>query len=329
MQRYVSPYRATPIKDGDFSEKIQEIRALLKQYENSGRIASFDGIELAYSCYLCANPVGNIVIVHGYTEFAAKYEEIIYYFLQNGYNCFIYDQRTHGHSGSSLENRSYNHVENFREYSKDLDRIMNEVVRPNAEGKPISFYSHSMGGCVLLLYFHDFQPADIQKAVLSSPMIKPRMSRNLPFWLVKSSIMRSVKKDGWDAPFPHTPHFKANVPFNASFDLSPARFKNNLSMRCNDPMYQNSGSTNRWLYECMYIHKEILKEDFLSAITPEILILRAGRDTVVYTDSYEILKQYLPSCRISEYPDSRHSIYNSDDETLVRYWAEVFRFLSE
>ena len=118
-----------------------------------------------------------------------------------------------------------------------------------------------------------------------------------------------------------------NAQFNAGHDLSKARFEHNLKLRINDPNYQNSGSTNRWLYECMYVHKRILKQDFLSKIPADILILKAGCDTVVYTKPYDILVKYLPNCRVHEYPDSRHSIYNSDDETLLRYWKEVFEFL--
>ena len=327
MDKFRSSMEIAPLKDGEFSEKIPEIQTLLKACEVTGEISSFDGLKLRYYYYLCEKPVGAVLIVHGYTEFARKYEEIIYYFLQNGYNCFIYDQRSHGHSGSELSDRSHNHVNDFGEYGKDLNAVMEQVVRPHCGFPEINIFCHSMGGCVTLLYLHEFQPADIRKCVFTSPMIKPRMAKNLPFWLVKASILKSVKKDGWNAPFPHTPHFNPNAQFDSGHDLSRARFEHNLKLRISDPNYQNSGSTNRWLYECMYVHKQILTPGFLSKITPEILILKAGKDTVVYTQPYDDLNKYLPNCRISEYPDSRHSIYNSDDETLIRYWKEVFDFL--
>ena len=77
----------------------------------------------------------------------------------------------------------------------------------------------------------------------------------------------------------------------------------------------------------MGIYLYMLKPEFLSEISQNILILEAGKDTVVYTDIYKTLEKYLQNCRISTYPDSKHSIYNSDDETLVRYWNEIFAFL--
>ena len=65
----------------------------------------------------------------------------------------------------------------------------------------------------------------------------------------------------------------------------------------------------------------------MSEINQDILILEAGQDTVVYTKPYRILEKYLPHCKVSLYPNAKHSIYNSDDETLVKYWAEVFAYL--
>ena len=291
-------------------------------------LPSFDGIELSYRYCLCENPVGTMVIVHGFTEFAEKYEEIMYYFLEAGYNCFIYDQRSHGYSGSKISDRRYNHVDDFREYSRDLNEFMTKIVRPNCGDTKINIYRHSMGGAVCLLYFHDFRPDFIEKAVFSSPMVKARMGHNFPFWLVDLSMRRSARKVGWDGPFSHTSHFNPHPEYKARHDSSPARFYHNVSLRTADTHYQNSGSTNRWLEQCMNIHKTVLKPDFLSRISQNILILKAGQDRVVYTDVYKKLVKYLPHCTLSEYPTSKHSIYNSDDETLKRYWSEIFSFLN-
>lgn len=324
---YTPGYRVSPIKDADFPEKIKEIHTRLASILQTGSISSFDGIMLQYYVYPCENPVGTVVIVHGFTEFALKYEEIIYYFLEMGYNCFIYDQRSHGFSGSGISDHRYNHVEDFRDYSKDLNVLMEQVVKPMFPDTEIFVYCHSMGGSVSLLYFHDYQPDFIKKAVFSSPMVIPRMAKNLPIPLVEASIRKSVKKDGWNVAFPHTSHFNPNATYDNSHDCSRARFNHNLNLRIQEPMFQNSGSTNRRLYECLRLRKYVPKEDFLSAIRQNIFILEAGKDTVIKTGVYKKLEKYLPVCRVSRYPDSRHSIYNSDDETLVRYWNEIFEFL--
>lgn len=327
MTKYKPSYQISPVKDAEFPDRIGKIHASLEEVKVTGSISSFDGISLQYYYYPCENPNATVVIVHGFTEFALKYEEIIFYFLENGYNCFIYDQRSHGYSGSGVSDRRYNHVDDFRDYSKDLNILMENVVKKVFPDREIMIYSHSMGGAVCLLYFHDFKPDFINKAVFSSPMVIPRMAKNLPFWIVESSIGKSVRKDGWNAPFPHTSHFNPNASFQTSHDCSHARFDHNLALRIADEHFRNSGSTNRWLSECLRLRKYIPKEEFLSEISQNILILKAGRDTVVYTDVYKTLEKYLPHCTVSDYPESRHSIYNSDDETLIRYWNEVFHFI--
>ena len=78
MEKFHSAMEIAPLKDGEFSEKISEIRALLQSCEVTGEISSFDGVKLRYYYYLCEKPAGAVLIVHGYTEFAKKYEEIIY-----------------------------------------------------------------------------------------------------------------------------------------------------------------------------------------------------------------------------------------------------------
>ena len=82
MMKYKTTGQITPIKDAEFRERIREIHDAFSEIVTTGQVSSFDGISLQYYYYLCENPIGNIVIIHGFTEFALKYEEIIYYFLE-------------------------------------------------------------------------------------------------------------------------------------------------------------------------------------------------------------------------------------------------------
>ncbi len=325
---YPSTFSVHPVKDADFPEWMKSTHERLTSCMTTGDVSAFDGIRLRWYAYTCDKPVGNMVIVHGYTEFAIKYEEIITYFLEMGYNCFVFDERSHGHSGSAIEDRRYNHVESFREYSRDLHTIIDKVVRPVSGGLPIHLYSHSMGGCVCLLYLHDYQPEDIGKVILSSPMIVPKMYKNIPIFIVKYAIRKSARESGWDAAFVHTSHFNPNPDFDTSHDVSKARFDHNLNLRLSDKNYQNSGSTNRWLMECLNVQHILLAKGFPEKIKQDILLLEAGLDNVVITKVYRKIDHRLPSCKHSVYPNSKHSIYNSDDAVIVQYWNEVFDFLA-
>ena len=324
---YPSSFSVNPIKDADFLAAMPAIHERLESCMTKGMVSAYDGLQLAWYAYTCDKPVANMVIVHGFTEFALKYEEIITYFLEMGYNCFIFDERSHGYSGSGVEDRRYNHVESFREYSKDLHTIIDKIVRPRANGLPIRLFSHSMGGSTCLLYLHDYKPSDIDTVILSSPMIVPRMYKNIPIPIVKFAIRQSAKETSWDSKFKHTMHFNPNPDYALSHDCSPARFQHNLNLRLSDTNFQNSGSTNRWLMECLNIGETLRNKDFLRAIPQDILLLEAGEDYVVVPSKYKKVVKYLPSCKHSVYPHSKHSIYNSEDSVIVQYWNEIFDFL--
>ena len=69
-----------------------------RAHENVREIAGADGKSLYTCCYMADMPRATVVIVHGFTENAFKYSEIIHSLLRNGYNVLIYDQRGHGRS---------------------------------------------------------------------------------------------------------------------------------------------------------------------------------------------------------------------------------------
>ena len=48
--------------------------------------------------YLSDAPKGVVVISHGFTESAAKYDEVAYYFLKEGYHVYIPEHCGHGRS---------------------------------------------------------------------------------------------------------------------------------------------------------------------------------------------------------------------------------------
>ena len=48
--------------------------------------------------YLAEKPKGVIIISHGFTEAAPKYDEMIYYFLKAGYHVYMPEHMGHGQS---------------------------------------------------------------------------------------------------------------------------------------------------------------------------------------------------------------------------------------
>ena len=72
------------------------VEPYLKQCQKYAYFHSYDGAAIFYQQYLAAGADTCIVISHGFSEFAEKYNEVIYYFLQHGCSVYILEHRGHG-----------------------------------------------------------------------------------------------------------------------------------------------------------------------------------------------------------------------------------------
>ena len=116
---------------------------------------------------------GAVVISHGFTEFAAKYAGMVWYFLLAGYSVCVFEHRGHGYSARDVDNSSLVWIDDWRRYVADLAKFAETVGKDYADGRPLNLYCHSMGGGIgaSVLETH---PTLFDKAVLSCPL---RLSR--------------------------------------------------------------------------------------------------------------------------------------------------------
>ncbi len=87
----------------------------------------------------------SVVLVHGFTECAPKYQEMAYYFLQTGCDVWVMEHRGHGFSPHDTEDSSVVYIDDWRRYVADLVTFMGTIVKPQSHG-PVYVYGHSMGG---------------------------------------------------------------------------------------------------------------------------------------------------------------------------------------
>ena len=59
---------------------------------------------------------GAIVISHGFTEFAEKYDELVWYFLLAGYSVCVLEHRGHGKSARDVDNRCMVWIDDWQRY---------------------------------------------------------------------------------------------------------------------------------------------------------------------------------------------------------------------
>ncbi len=121
--------------------------------------------------YLADDPKGVVVISHGFTEGAPKYEEMIYYFLQAGYHVYMPEHMGHGQSYRLTADPSLVYIDIWKRYVRDFLKVCHEIKRVHPD-LPLNLFAHSMGGAISAIAAA-WEPALFHKVILSSPMIKP------------------------------------------------------------------------------------------------------------------------------------------------------------
>ena len=319
-------YEFNIFTEEEFPAAMKEVEEKLTARRKGGEFPSFDGLSVHYEYYLVEKPRGCLVMVHGFTEFSKKYYELCWYFLNQGYHVFLHDLRGHGLSGRQVENLSLAHVDCYEDYVEDLKQFMQQIVRPAAGELPVYLFGHSMGGAIVTLYLME-EGKDISKAVLSSPMVVP-VTPLPPKFLVRYTA-KMAKKEGWSARFPHASNFNPNPSFERSADASESRFRRHIELRLSDKRYQNSSSTNSWMYHTLQVDRKLLDKEKLAKVKTKILLLQAGKDKVVLLKPQNKLAKRLPHCRMELFPEAKHTIFNAGQAVLHRYVALVLEFLEE
>lgn len=311
------------IAEENYEQEICRIEQMLESHVNRGYFKSFDDAEIFYEYFLVENPKASVVFVHGYTEFTKKYYELSYYFMNMGYNIFLYDQRGHGLSHRDVEDYQVIHVNSYNDYAKDLDQFIEKIVLPSAKAIPVYLYGHSMGGAVALLYLTQTSKK-IERAILSAPLVYP-VCMSLPCFLMRFLIKREAKTKGWTARLRYSSDFNPDAKFEKSNDSSEGRFIHNLKARIDEPRYRNSCSSNSWNYETLGIHKKLLNNKVLKNVRSEILVITAQQDTVVEIKPQNKLVKKL-KCKQTYMPNSKHSLYTQKDSELYEYVKVLLDF---
>ena len=325
--KFQSPSEFNLIPENEYSSAMPKVESLLAEVKIGGVFASFDGTMINYEYFLCENAKASVVVVHGYTEFIEKFYEVAYYFLCEGYNVFLYDQRGHGRSERAVMPYTLTHVEKFSDYVDDLSEYIEKIVVPASEGKKLYLFGHSMGGTVSAFYLMRGGER-IEKAVLSSPMICP-YSAHFPRKLLKFIIKKQYsKKLGWKAKFPHTGgDFDENPDFSKSSDTSYPRFLRNLEIRKSDKRYRNTSSTNRWMYEVLSVREKLLVKSEAGKVKASVLLVSAENDTVVKNKDEFKFASLLPKCETYVALGSKHTVFTGEYPIQKAYYEKVFAFL--
>ena len=296
----------------------------LKEKERQVTVAGYEGRPLYCVAYDADQPAGTVVIVHGFTENALKYAELIWSLLHLHFSVIAYDQRGHGRSWreDGLPDISVTHVEHFDEYVEDLHIVCESLL----SGMPVPHlvFAHSMGGAVASLFLERF-PGVFSGAVLSSPMIAPDLG-GFPAWSASAlggcaRLLGLAKKN----PFFMKP-WSGPEDFATSCATDPERFAWYDGIKTSYPEFRNSIPSYQWSLESIRVTGKILAPGEPEKISCPVLICTADTDHTVLPGPQRLLAERIPLGRQLVVRNAKHEIFRSRNDVLFPWWHEVTSF---
>ena len=296
----------------------------LREKEKDAEIRTADNRSLYSVSYEAEDPLATVIIVHGFTENAFKYTELIWSLLHCHFSVIAFDQRGHGRSwrDPDIHDLSVTHVNHFSEYIDDLSIICdtNLPIFP----KPFFVFGHSMGGAVSALFLEQ-HPGIFSAAVLSSPMIAPHTG-GIP------SSFASVL--GWAAiklgKSKNRPFFMKSYSGLEDFDTScatdPVRFNWYDQIKAARKEFQNSVPSYQWSYEALHVTDQILAPGAPERISCPVLLFSAETDYSVLREPQKAFIKRVPHGQYILVNHSRHEIFRSVNNVLFPWWHQVLEF---
>ena len=310
------------IKEQDFQKQITDtVMPYLAARAKKITFAARDGAPLYAIRYNADHPRGTVVVVHGFSENADKYYELIYYLLREELSVLVYDQRGHGRSQRDADTNII-HIDRFTHYVDDLEAVLAGLA--GTLPQPLYLFAHSMGGAVAMLFLE--KHGDVfQKAILSAPMIALKyrgVTRVAATALCRFCTLTGRAKH---------PVFTAkkdyeNEPFETSSSLSPARFAYLRALRRSDPLLRGGSPSYAWSQAALGVTKSIFKKGSPASVTVPLLIYAAEHEHLVSPEAQKKLAAALPHCTLKTVQGSKHEILFANDEILHPVLEEMLDF---
>lgn len=302
----------------------REVLPWLKAREKTETVLGRGNVPIYCVAYAADQPVATVVIVHGFTENAFKYSEMIFSLLHKRFSVVSFDQRGHGRSGRAegIEDSSVTHVDSFEDYVADLKTVCDRFL-PSMP-KPAFVFGHSMGGAVTSLFLEQF-PDVFSAAVLCAPMIAPQTggipaSAANAIGSVACAFGRSKKHPFFMKPW------SGPEDFATSCATDPQRFAWYDSVKTATEAFHNSVPSYGWIRESLAVTRKILAQGAPEKISCPVLLFTAEHDYSVLPGPQEDFISRVPRGRRILIREARHEIFRSVNKVLFPWWHDILNF---
>lgn len=314
----------------EFKEKLEQvIEPYLQKYRKEFWMEREEGKKLHCMSYCLENPKGVIVFSHGYTEYEEKCRESIYYLLKGNYSVYFMEHCGHGFSYRLVKDLSKVHVDSFERYVDDFIFFAEKAKEENPE-LPLYILGHSMGGGIAACVITK-APKLFEKAVLSSPMIRPNTG-DKP-WPVAAAFTKLNCMKGCAEDYMIGGPYQGKGEIDRSCCMRDDKNLYYMDRKDEEIMYQTSGGSFGWMNAAVDMNVYLRRQAPKKIQIPVLLFQAEGELLVSNEEQIHFIKQLrragLKSAKLVKVPNAKHEIYNAEEPTYKAFWRMIHKFYEQ
>ena len=241
------------------------------------------------------------------TEFAEKYDELVWYFLLAGYSVCVLEHRGHGKSARDVDNRCMVWIDDWQRYVADLAGFAETIGQQYAAGMPLNLFCHSMGGGIGAAVLERL-PHLFDKRCSSAPMIRPRHrhAAGRGPCAGRRAVRTRLRQEARVRAVGFTPEFS----MEGNEGASEARERWYFKLRCENSEYQTYCAAFEWVRQALKLNRAILNPSACAEVETPVLLFQSGRDIWVLNKPQnhfvQLVKDGGGEANIVRFPESRH-----------------------
>jgi lysophospholipase len=293
---------------------------------SAGEIKTPDGVTLRYARWNPTAPRrGTVCVFTGRGDMIEKYFEVVEELRRRGFAVTVLDWRGQGGSQRRLKDARKGYVRSFDEYQLDLETLIRDVVLPDCP-PPLFALGHSMGGLILLeAVKHGRRWFD--RIVLTAPMLHFSGARGRWFAPYAANVARLVGLGRLYVPG-GGPMPMSQRPFHDNRATSdPVRYERTAAIVESNPELAVGSATLTWAHAAFNVMKRVNEPTYPAEIRQPLLIIAAGKDTVVSNTAIERFATRLRAGSHLVVSGSRHELLMERDIYRSQFWAAFDAFV--
>lgn len=133
----------------------------------------YDDLDIAVAVFVPeGTPKGILQVVHGMVEHKKRYYPFMEWMASQGYVCVAHDHRGHGESIKNMDDLGFMYEGGWMGMVEDV-RMVNEWVRGEYPGLPLTLLGHSMGSMVVRSFVKRYDSMVDELIVVGCPSNNP------------------------------------------------------------------------------------------------------------------------------------------------------------